>query len=93
MRGRGAESRHNLTYWRYGDYAGIGPGAHGRRLGCGRVRHRKPENFLSALAATATAFRRKRRSRRLKLRTRPWSWACGFAKGSTPDAIARPLRF
>ena len=26
----GAESRHNLTYWRYGDYAGIGPGAHGR---------------------------------------------------------------
>ena len=30
----GAESRHNLAYWRYGDYAGIGPGAHGRlRLG------------------------------------------------------------
>ena len=27
----GQESRHNLTYWRYGDYAGIGPGAHGRR--------------------------------------------------------------
>jgi len=26
----GAESRHNLTYWRYGDYAGTGPGAHGR---------------------------------------------------------------
>ena len=26
----GAESRHNMTYWRYGDYAGIGPGAHGR---------------------------------------------------------------
>jgi oxygen-independent coproporphyrinogen-3 oxidase len=26
----GGESRHNLTYWRYGDYAGIGPGAHGR---------------------------------------------------------------
>jgi putative oxygen-independent coproporphyrinogen III oxidase len=26
----GAESRHNLTCWRYGDYAGIGPGAHGR---------------------------------------------------------------
>ncbi|MGB7320159.1 MAG: radical SAM family heme chaperone HemW [Albidovulum sp.] len=26
----GAESRHNLIYWRYGDYAGIGPGAHGR---------------------------------------------------------------
>ncbi|WP_300033030.1 radical SAM family heme chaperone HemW [uncultured Roseobacter sp.] len=26
----GAQSRHNLVYWRYGDYAGIGPGAHGR---------------------------------------------------------------
>ena len=26
----GDESRHNLVYWRYGDYAGIGPGAHGR---------------------------------------------------------------
>ena len=26
----GSESRHNLTYWRYGDYVGVGPGAHGR---------------------------------------------------------------
>ncbi|MFL6764294.1 MAG: radical SAM family heme chaperone HemW [Sphingomicrobium sp.] len=43
------ESRHNLTYWRYGDYAGIGPGAHGRRLGMRTARHRKPENFLAAL--------------------------------------------
>ena len=45
----GQESRHNLTYWRYGDYAGVGPGAHGRRLGMRTVRHRKPENFLSGL--------------------------------------------
>lgn len=45
----GEESRHNLTYWRYGDYAGVGPGAHGRRLGMRTVRHRKPENFLSGL--------------------------------------------
>lgn len=28
----GGESRHNLTYWRYGDYLGIGPGAHGRSV-------------------------------------------------------------
>ena len=45
----GRESRHNLTYWRYGDYAGIGPGAHGRRLGMRTVRHKKPENFLRSL--------------------------------------------
>ena len=45
----GEESRHNLTYWRYGTYAGIGPGAHGRRGGMATQRHRKPENWLSAL--------------------------------------------
>ena len=52
----GAESRHNLTYWRYGDYAGVGPGAHGRRLGARTVRHRKPENFLSALKRNGHAI-------------------------------------
>ena len=45
----GAESRHNLTYWRYRDYAGIGPGAHGRRGGLATVRHRKPENWIAAV--------------------------------------------
>ncbi len=43
----GAESRHNLTYWRYADYAGIGPGAHGRLTLGGDLlatrRHRAPE--------------------------------------------------
>jgi len=43
----GSESRHNLAYWRYGDYAGIGPGAHGRlSLADGLTatrRHRAPE--------------------------------------------------
>lgn len=45
----GAESRHNLVYWRYRDYAGIGPGAHGRRGGLATARHRKPENWLGAV--------------------------------------------
>ena len=45
----GQESRHNLTYWRYEDYVGIGPGAHGRRLDSATERHKKPENFLSAV--------------------------------------------
>jgi oxygen-independent coproporphyrinogen-3 oxidase len=45
----GEESRHNLLYWRYGTYAGIGPGAHGR-LPIGGIRHatlteRSPEGW------------------------------------------------
>jgi oxygen-independent coproporphyrinogen-3 oxidase len=43
----GEESRHNLAYWRYHDYAGIGPGAHGRVTVDGALRatrrHRAPE--------------------------------------------------
>jgi putative oxygen-independent coproporphyrinogen III oxidase len=49
----GQESRHNLAYWRYGTYAGIGPGAHGRRGGHATRRHRKPENWLAALSRNA----------------------------------------
>ena len=49
----GNESRHNLAYWRYEDYAGVGPGAHGRRGGLATQRHRKPENFMSAVARNA----------------------------------------
>lgn len=49
----GEQSRHNLVYWRYQDYCGIGPGAHGRRGGMATVRHKKPENFLGAVARKA----------------------------------------
>jgi putative oxygen-independent coproporphyrinogen III oxidase len=45
----GEESRHNLAYWRYRDYCGVGPGAHGRRAGSLTQRHRKPENWLAAV--------------------------------------------
>ena len=51
----GAESRHNLTYWRYGDYVGIGPGAHGRltrgrdKLATATERH--PETWLAQVEA------------------------------------------
>ncbi len=49
----GAESRHNLVYWRYGDYAGVGPGAHGRlTTAAGRraqATERHPETWLAAV--------------------------------------------
>ena len=49
----GAESRHNLVYWRHGDYVGVGPGAHGRvSLADGRWATetlRQPEAWLAAV--------------------------------------------
>jgi putative oxygen-independent coproporphyrinogen III oxidase len=52
----GGESRHNLQYWRYGDYAGIGPGAHGRLTVDGRIvatrRHRAPEPWADLVERT-----------------------------------------
>jgi oxygen-independent coproporphyrinogen-3 oxidase len=46
----GAESRHNLVYWRYGEYVGVGPGAHGRLVTApGRIAtatERHPETWL-----------------------------------------------
>ncbi len=51
----GAESRHNLAYWRYQDYAGIGPGAHGRVSLAGGLyatsRHRAPEAWMALVQA------------------------------------------
>ncbi len=45
----GAESRHNLTYWRYGEYVGVGPGAHGRFVEGGRrivtIAEKMPERW------------------------------------------------
>ena len=52
----GAESRHNLLYWRGHDYAGIGPGAHSRITQDG-VKHaiavrKSPEAWLEAVATS-----------------------------------------
>jgi len=57
----GQESRHNLTYWRYGDYIGIGPGAHGRlTLAEGKTatrQHRAPEAWLERVERDGHATR------------------------------------
>ncbi len=51
----GAECRHNLLYWRYGEYAGVGPGAHGRLIVDGRRRatatEKRPESWLMRVEA------------------------------------------
>ncbi len=56
----GAESRHNLVYWRYGDYAGVGPGAHGRlTLNGKRVAteaERLPERWLAKVEEHGHSF-------------------------------------
>jgi oxygen-independent coproporphyrinogen-3 oxidase len=56
----GAESQHNLAYWRYADYAGIGPGAHGRITRDGTVfatrRHRAPEEWATRVERTGSGL-------------------------------------
>jgi oxygen-independent coproporphyrinogen-3 oxidase len=61
----GQESQHNLAYWRYQNYIGIGPGAHGRRLGlssAGQVQTqavekiRLPEKWLTSMEDIGSAY-------------------------------------
>ena len=56
----GAESRHNLIYWRYGEYAGVGPGAHGRLDLNGKrvatVGERLPERWREKVARDGHGF-------------------------------------
>jgi oxygen-independent coproporphyrinogen-3 oxidase len=56
----GAESRHNLIYWRYGEYAGAGPGAHGRLMLDGKrtatATIRLPERWQDQVMKEGRAF-------------------------------------
>ena len=58
----GAECRHNLAYWRYQDYVGIGPGAHGRVTRDGvkyaTRQRRAPERWLAAVEGAGTASKK-----------------------------------
>lgn len=57
---RGAESRHNLIYWRYGEYIGVGPGAHGRIMTSkgrrAQATERHPEMWLTVVEADGQAL-------------------------------------
>ena len=56
----GSECRHNLAYWRYEDYVGIGPGAHGRLSRAGAKfatrQYRLPEKWLSTVETEGTGL-------------------------------------
>lgn len=85
---RGEESRHNLSYWRYEDYVGIGPGAHGRRLGAASVRHRKPENFLRAVGEQGHGIAEERALSRREQATEALLMGLRLAEGISPPELA-----
>ena len=62
----GAECRHNLVYWRGHDYAGVGPGAHGRLTIDGRrvatATEKRPEAWLMRVEETGTGVTRGRKA-------------------------------
>nr|WP_294848329.1 radical SAM family heme chaperone HemW [uncultured Sphingomonas sp.] len=88
---RGAESRHNLAYWRYRDYAGVGPGAHGRRLGMRTVRHKKPENFLSAMTRNGHGLSEEELLSRDEAAHEALVMGLRLAEGIEPAALAARL--
>jgi oxygen-independent coproporphyrinogen-3 oxidase len=87
----GEESRHNLTYWRYRDYAGVGPGAHGRRSGLRTVRHKKPENFLAAVARNGHGLSEEEPLSRLEAAHEALVMGLRLAEGIDTDALAERL--
>lgn len=100
----GEESQHNLTYWRYQDYCGIGPGAHGRRDGMATVRHKKPENFLKAVSERGHGIQEARLLSRseqaseallmgLRLTEGLDLYAVAERLGFAPDSLIDPKRF
>ena len=87
----GAESRHNLAYWRYRDYAGVGPGAHGRRGGMRTVRHKKPENFLSGVARNGHGLSEEELLSPAEAAQEALVMGLRLAEGIAPDEVADRL--
>lgn len=68
----GARARHNVNYWEFGDYLGIGPGAHGKLSFHDRIerqaRQRQPDNWMcAALARDATHITERRQLKTAEL--------------------------
>ncbi|MFC4291692.1 radical SAM family heme chaperone HemW [Sphingorhabdus arenilitoris] len=84
----GQESQHNLTYWRYQDYVGIGPGAHGRRGGMATQRHKKPENFLAAITRNGHGLQEERLLPPQEQAVEALLMGLRLAEGIAPDEMA-----
>lgn len=84
----GEACRHNLHVWRYGAYAGIGPGAHGRRRGLATVRHRKPEAFVRAVAARGHGIAGEARLAPAEAAAEAFLMGLRLAEGLDPDRFA-----
>jgi oxygen-independent coproporphyrinogen-3 oxidase len=91
----GAESRHNLTYWRYGDYLGIGPGAHGRLTLDGTKRatrqHSAPEAWLESVGTRGHATRARDSLDAEQKRQEMTLMGLRLSEGIHRDAFAREL--
>ena len=89
----GEESRHNLTYWRYGDYLGIGPGAHGRLTVGGKkyatAAMKAPGAGMRKCANAGAGAKSALSSIRASKQRRPCSWGFACARGSTFALLAK----
>lgn len=89
----GEESCHNLTYWRYHDYCGIGPGAHGRRGALATVRHKKPENWLGAISDKGNGLAEERPLSPGEQASEALLMGLRLREGINPTALARRFGF
>ncbi|HJS33522.1 MAG TPA: coproporphyrinogen-III oxidase family protein, partial [Alphaproteobacteria bacterium] len=89
----GAECRHNLAYWRYEDYIGVGPGAHGRlKLGGVKTATRQekaPETWLEAVERHGHATAERRTLARGEAAEEALMMGLRLSEGVDPDRFAR----
>jgi oxygen-independent coproporphyrinogen-3 oxidase len=92
----GAESRHNLAYWRYGDYVGIGAGAHQRLRLDGRIlaarRHRGPEEWLARVERDGHAVTEEVALTPEEAAREAWLMGLRLTEGVAPEAVALRTR-
>lgn len=88
----GAESRHNLIYWRSGQWVGIGPGAHGRlNLGDHRVAtetHLAPLSWLSAVEKSGTGETLRKTLSQDEIRTEAIMMGLRLAEGLSEQCLS-----